>query len=155
MFMGPTWGTSGADMTQVGPMNFAMWACLSLLKVSLFSLQRSRSTLLTEVTRHIQNQWKQSICLLYHFWRFLCFHITVHGPLFWQKLRVTFKTMETKYMPAYLFGLFDFLWRSTTPLGDPCSTVACHCFIVIFVFPSPRLFLGKRLCLVAQASKRR
>ena len=25
-FMGPTWGPSGADRTQVGPMNFAIWA---------------------------------------------------------------------------------------------------------------------------------
>ena len=24
-FMGPTWGQSGADRTQVGPMNFAIW----------------------------------------------------------------------------------------------------------------------------------
>ena len=23
--MGPTWGPSGADRTQVGPMNFAIW----------------------------------------------------------------------------------------------------------------------------------
>ena len=29
-FMGPSWGPSGADMTQMGPMNFAIWECLSM-----------------------------------------------------------------------------------------------------------------------------
>ena len=33
MFMGPRWGPSGADKTQVGPMNFAILAALGQIKV--------------------------------------------------------------------------------------------------------------------------
>ena len=33
-FMGPTWGPSGADMTQVGPMNFAIWVVRKMAAIS-------------------------------------------------------------------------------------------------------------------------
>ena len=33
-FMGPTWGPSGADRTQVGPMNFVIWVSYTSFKIT-------------------------------------------------------------------------------------------------------------------------
>ena len=36
-FMGPTWGPSGADMTQVGPMNLAIWVVRKMAAILSWS----------------------------------------------------------------------------------------------------------------------
>ena len=57
MFMGPTWGPSGADRTQVGPM-LALWTLLSGIYCMYEGVRPSADTVLTTILA-VNHQWSK------------------------------------------------------------------------------------------------
>ena len=65
-FMGPTWGAPGADKTQVGPINFAIWG----INWKHYRLSSLRRTLLMQADPVTSSRWFQVAC----------------GPFYWNGL---------------------------------------------------------------------
>ena len=56
-FMGPIWGPSGADSTQVGPMSLAIWGGSKKYILPVNPLQLPNRTIIAVLTVKFQNDW--------------------------------------------------------------------------------------------------
>ena len=128
-FMGPTWGPSGADMTQVGPMlapwtllSGCIWFCVGMLKIFLIFVEHSKL-----------------VGLGYQ--AFVAFAWRVATRNLRQSDRVVLKTFSSMKCPASL--RWALAWENT----DICQIYTLYIYIYIYewlrLFPLKHLYSNK------------
>ena len=93
-FMGPTWDPSGADRSQVGPMNFAIWDMPQLWDLLIvYSLQcqehvcTSLSSIVNNVEELVRWGWGGVLIIDIHFVKFYLSNVSnCRDPAFYQRI---------------------------------------------------------------------